>query len=416
MRRGFVVILFSLFCVAFTNTALADYKASAKWFQRLPSSEQWDVQAGLILLGHYSGIVDGVFGKGTFRAITKFEKSRYERPDGILNARDLTALDEMAGRVYRDMGFKIVEDEEAHFRFPLPLILLSQKDQMSRGNYYSSPDEGISLETIRKSEKTESLRSLFARLSASSPESKVTYAKEGMDWFVVSGEGEALYFYTLFLRSEEESVGFQLTWSEEYRDKGAVVAGMLASFAEPFIPQEKEPETPVPEVVPDTPDKEITSFGSFFLVKGEPNYIFFSGDILSSAPLDFRRILRAQPEAKYLVLNSDGGLVDSALIIAHEVNERGLGTFVLPKSHCYSACAFIFLAGATRETQGGLGVHQIWSDNNNMVTAQTTLSDILEALEEFDVDRRVISTMLRTLPDDMYVFSADEVEAMSINR
>lgn len=116
-----------------------------------------------------------------------------------------------------------------------------------------------------------------------------------------------------------------------------------------------------------------------------------------------------------LVLNSQGGQVDAGLLLAHEVSERGLDTVILGSSQCYSACAFVFLAGKDRLAAGELGVHQIWNKSNDLESGQEKLSDVIEALDEFGVDRGVLSVMLRTLPTDMHVFSAAELERYGIN-
>lgn len=74
----------------------------------------------------------------------------------------------------------------------------------------------------------------------------------------------------------------------------------------------------------------------------------------------------------------------------------------------------MFFAGADRQAEGELGVHQISADVADLVLAQTTLGDVLDALQAFGVHQQVISHMLRTPPDDMYVFSATELGELGI--
>ena len=83
---------------------------------------------------------------------------------------------------------------------------------------------------------------------------------------------------------------------------------------------------------------------------------------------------------------------------------------------CYSACAYIFFAGIDRQAEGELGVHQISAEVADLVLAQTTLGDVLDAMQEFGVHQQVISHMLRTPPDDMYVFSTAELSDLGITR
>ena len=127
-------------------------------------------------------------------------------------------------------------------------------------------------------------------------------------------------------------------------------------------------------------------------------------------PLAFEKTLAEVPNASVLVLNSPGGLVHSALSIAARVRSLGLSTVILEDQECLSACALVFFAGTERLALGNLGVHQISSSGGggDMVGGQFALADVIEALNEFDVPSEVMGLMLRTPPDEMYVFSALE--------
>ncbi len=105
-----------------------------------------------------------------------------------------------------------------------------------------------------------------------------------------------------------------------------------------------------------------------------------------------------------------------ALLIADDVHERKIATLIPKGSRCYSACAYLFLAGIERQADGELGVHQISSDEPNLVSAQLSISDIIDVLNRFETPIQVLTVMFRTPPDDMHVFTAAEVEEFSINR
>lgn len=153
----------------------------------------------------------------------------------------------------------------------------------------------------------------------------------------------------------------------------------------------------------------------FRIMESSEQVIALDGPIDFRSPLAFRRILAARPNAKALFLNSVGGSVQGALLIAEEVHERGLSTLIPPKSECLSACSFIFFAGNARVALGSLGVHQI-SGGSDIQNAQLNLSDILETLAKYDVHQGVITRMLRTAPDDMYVFTQQEIVDLGVNR
>lgn len=150
-------------------------------------------------------------------------------------------------------------------------------------------------------------------------------------------------------------------------------------------------------------------FGAFFAVEGNGRALVLNADIEESSPLEFLRALKARPETNLLYLDSVGGSVNGALLIAHEVRERGIATVVPEDAVCYSACAFIFFAGSERAAVGQLGVHQIWNDANDLVSGQAALSDVVDALSDFGVHTAVLSTMMRTPPNQMHVFGDEEL-------
>lgn len=157
-------------------------------------------------------------------------------------------------------------------------------------------------------------------------------------------------------------------------------------------------------------------FGPFKIAEADPTVIRLDGEIDVGAALNFRRALRAAPNAKIVSLNSPGGTVQMGLLIADDVQQWKLSTYVPKGSGCYSACAYIFLAGKDRQVDGELGVHQISSDATDLVGAQMAIGDIIEMLDSFGVSADVLSVMFKTPPNQMHVFTAEEISELKINR
>lgn len=158
--------------------------------------------------------------------------------------------------------------------------------------------------------------------------------------------------------------------------------------------------------------------GSLLLPTAAPESIVLASDITVATPLDLKRALQRRPGAKVIELASDGGSVYGALLMAEEIHERGLNTHVPEGFGCYSACAYVYFAGASRELEGMLGVHQISAADMDIgaEATQFTVADIIETISTFGVASGVITAMLRTPPDEMYVFSAAEVAALALER
>lgn len=142
--------------------------------------------------------------------------------------------------------------------------------------------------------------------------------------------------------------------------------------------------------------------------------ILLNGQIDFRSPLAFRRIMEAHPSADIVALNSVGGSVQAALLIAEEIYARGMSTVIPREASCDSACSFIFFAGRGRLVVGSLGVHQV-SGSTDISDAQLNLSDVLELLSKYGVAQPVITKMLRTPPNEIYTFSKSEIAEYGID-
>lgn len=155
--------------------------------------------------------------------------------------------------------------------------------------------------------------------------------------------------------------------------------------------------------------------GAFIVPGAGFDFAILAGDISNQTPDDFKAVLTSQPNIKTLVLASDGGPMAGALLLADEVYRRGINTYIPPNSICQSSCAYVFLAGAARLDQGELGVHHFYGGDSN-AASQLGVTDIMGILTGFGTPQAVINRMLRTRSDQIYVFSAEEVAQLRIDR
>ncbi|WP_127754457.1 hypothetical protein [Devosia sp. 1566] len=160
-----------------------------------------------------------------------------------------------------------------------------------------------------------------------------------------------------------------------------------------------------------------TRYGPFTLPPNAPNTIQMRGDFTPTTAREFANALQARPGANLLDLASNGGDALDALAVAGEVFARKMDTRISAGAGCYSACAYVFLAGDNRQAAGELGVHQVSGPGDvDLTAAQYTIADILDAMAKFGVHSAVVTTMFRTPPEGMYVFSRQELAALSIER
>lgn len=409
MLKALRLLFWLLLLWAPAGVAHASFDNSRGWFERLSKDERSATQTELILLGHYQYLVDGQFGRGTFEAISAFQKSQGRTATGVLTDHERRALRDLAGAVNSKLGIELVSDTPAHVAMMIPLRLLAIRTQTDAGTSYVSEDGEFSLETMHVSLADQSFESLFDVMTSPDPERAVTYRSFGAGRFVVSGKIGDYSFYTMFVSAAGEAIGYSLAWGKTYENEGAIASVYIASH---FTPLGNLP--PPPELKKAAGTAGAPPRGGFLLPEDQPELIVLNADITDTTAVEFERALTARPDARIVALNSPGGSVNSALKIAYEIRKRGLITYVPRDMGCYSACAYMFFAGADRQAEGELGVHQISADVADLVLAQTTLGDVLDALQAFGVHQQVISHMLRTPPDDMYVFSATELGELGI--
>lgn len=161
---------------------------------------------------------------------------------------------------------------------------------------------------------------------------------------------------------------------------------------------------------------ETLTYGSFLISDDHPTVAVLNGPIYSTAPLEFRRLLDEFPDVQTLGLNSDGGDVTGGLLLALEIHDRAIDTVISAGAGCYSACAYVFLAGASRQVNGEIGVHMPRAVHEFDGSRVLVELDIRFALAKFDVPIWIFDGILNTPSDDLRVFDAQESAEIGLNR
>jgi peptidoglycan hydrolase-like protein with peptidoglycan-binding domain len=405
------------------STARSQSDATSTWWQSLPEGQRYAIQADLILLGYYSGFVDGTFGPLTKTALGQFQLS-----EGVTGPAPTTevleALRSRGLEAYSSYGFTLEKHPADGVAVFVPRAVLTKKLPGEDGGIvFATEDEGIVLHFAGWDYPNMPLAEWAPGLLKAGPNQTIEYRSVQDDQLVISGRQDNATYYTMLAVDYPKVVGVTVSWLDEYASHGKIIATYAASYSGATTRLEKyetEPEqTPVlsPELGgPALAAMDGQRIGSFLLPNIEPKAIALVGEIGVGTVLEFRRALKARPGATTILLDSVGGSVNEGLLLAHEVADQKLSTFVPRGAVCYSACAYVFFAGHARSATGALGVHQIYGTDVSASDAQTVLSDVLDALAEFEVPQEVISVMLRTRPDQMHVFSKDEKEMLKLNR
>lgn len=111
-----------------------------------------------------------------------------------------------------------------------------------------------------------------------------------------------------------------------------------------------------------------------FSLNEKKDVITLEGDIIYGDALNFITLLIENPEVKQVRLTSDGGMAMEAFEIGIQIYDRKIETIAV--GNCYSACAFVWLAGSTRYIEYGaeVAIHAVYdASKENKVTNETSL-------------------------------------------
>jgi hypothetical protein len=74
----------------------------------------------------------------------------------------------------------------------------------------------------------------------------------------------------------------------------------------------------------------------------------------------------------------------------------------------------VFLAGIQRIAEGELGVHQISSEDNDLIGGQITIGDVIDVLNKFGTPPELYPMMFSAKPNEMYILSQNELSDLGL--
>jgi len=160
--------------------------------------------------------------------------------------------------------------------------------------------------------------------------------------------------------------------------------------------------------------ERIADYAPFFYDTDTPGVLYLEGGIDSRTDFRLGRALHRFSDVETLVLSSEGGTVYDGLSMATTIREYELKTMIPSGGECYSACAYLFFAGVERESEGKLGVHQLDGLGGDFTFGQEILSEVFDSLHSYGVPGQVIVKMLRTPPEQMFVYYPDQLAGMGV--
>lgn len=145
------------------------------------------------------------------------------------------------------------------------------------------------------------------------------------------------------------------------------------------------------------------------------------GTIDQGAAARLEAVLEAnEGDVTSVSLDSPGGSLDDAIVMARMLRENGIATAVENGAICASSCPLL-MAGGTARSAGAaatVGVHQFYAESvlnadpaQAMADAQLTTARIARHLEAMGVDPTLWFKALATPPQSLYYLSPRELSA-----
>lgn len=136
----------------------------------------------------------------------------------------------------------------------------------------------------------------------------------------------------------------------------------------------------------------------------------------------FARFLDDNPGTTSITFHSPGGSVRDAMAMAQRLRDDELATHIAAFGYCASSCPLAFAGGVERTVTGEVwfGVHQVFTSDaqvgtlqDGMAGAQHISSEAQQMLDDMGVDPRAWIHAMATPKEELYLFTAEELEEYS---
>lgn len=188
-------------------------------------------------------------------------------------------------------------------------------------------------------------------------------------------------------------------------------------------PQRRSGETPEMPGFLKPPGHELIGKTMTF-TRGPKGAVSAIGRIEPGTGAAFSKFMETQGgEIKTLYLHSPGGSVEDALFMSNYLRQQGVDTVVPKNGYCASSCPIVFSGGKNRTAgkTAWIGVHQVFALtstpgklSDGMARGQSVSARIQDHLAEMGVDLRVWVKAMQTPPDQLYIFTPEELKELKL--
>ena len=218
LRLPRFLLLAACLAVAAASFQPSAVRANPNWYSDLDHEVRAAIQDVLIWSGDYKGMLDGIIGPQTRRAVAAYQRRIGTQSDGLLTAAEFERLMEERDVLQRRSEWTIGHDETG-LGFGLPYAHARFHEQREQGLFYRSERGDFRVRTFRILDFPPEEAQVFARgINEGVPGFRETYLRASRDWVVLAGEDAGELFYMRALLREREVRGFFVWYAKEGRE------------------------------------------------------------------------------------------------------------------------------------------------------------------------------------------------------
>lgn len=145
------------------------------------------------------------------------------------------------------------------------------------------------------------------------------------------------------------------------------------------------------------------------------------GRIVPGTTARMAAFLKQNDGVHKVFLHSPGGFLAEGLRLGIALREAGLDTALTDEMLCYSACAYAFLGGVSREVQPGghLGVHRFYSDqvagDDDIGDAQRVGVMLAEYVQGMGIERDILDVAASYGGENIYSIDTAKARALGVD-
>ncbi|MDG2341287.1 MAG: serine protease, partial [Paracoccaceae bacterium] len=200
--------------------------------RRLSLNEKKLLQVALKDAGHYTGAIDGLYGKGTRASMRRWQEANQYESTGILTTNQRSVLLDEYYVVLSDLGMRLVTDRAAGISIEMPTAVVAFDSYTAPFAHYTSIDDNLGeVHLISQPGDRAALYALYDVMETLSIVPLDGYRKKNRNNFILTGQSDNIISHTQAFLEGGQIKGFTIVWPANRADQAdRLIDKMQGSF------------------------------------------------------------------------------------------------------------------------------------------------------------------------------------------